>query len=383
VELLAAEHDPGARDALIKRAKMLAMNGASAQAFDFRPSALSFDVGSEPPAPSWIVVGQLERKQVGVLSADTGAAKSIVSQNLALQGIAGLDWLGCETRMRRVLYIDEENPCSTAIRRLKAMGLQDGELNRLRYYDRKGLSIGDGGRTDQWLDAELEGFKPDLLIIDTLMASTAVADTNDNGQAVKMMKHLRALAEARDLAVLVLHHERKQSREHPNSSGQAMMGARQWAGQADVHMTLTVASAMDVQEGDALVNPEALKRLRKTFKWRPAEKDREGEPNRPQLVSVTSEKGEEGKLLWMLVENEGEDKTPSAADSLASAIGEAVQRSDGELRTAEIAKAVGHDAQGKAFRRALEAAVDHDYIAKAKHGTYAAGSATLLGLLDV
>jgi hypothetical protein len=395
-KLLADEPDAAKRTALVKRAEVQAMNEASDEALS-GPSPLSFDLDDDPPAPVWVVVDQVQRKQVVAVSADTGAAKSIVAQHLAVQGVAGLPWLGNETRLDRVLYLDEENPRSTVVRRLKAMGLQNREFgSKLRYYNREGLSIGDGGQTDAWVDQECESFRPDLIIIDTLMAATAIAETNDNGQAVKMMKHLRALAERFNCAVLVLHHERKRSKEHPNSSGQAMMGARQWAGQADVHMTLTVASPLDVRDfgpplpadanaaelaADGRVSREAARSLRKTFRWLPAEKDREGEPNLPQLVSVTSEKGEDRRLLWMLVENEGAlvDEQPTEEDALAVQIGAFVQTQPGEVKRSDIAQGVGRDAEDITFKRSLVSAVERDYIAKgAKQGKYASGSAKVL-----
>ena len=142
-QLLAAETDATKRKALVKRAEVKAVNDAPAEAFA-GPAYLDFDTDCEPPAPDWLIVDQLERRQVAVLSADTGAAKSILSQHLAVQSVAGLDWLGCETRIDRVLYIDAENPRNTAMRRLKALGVQRGELgSRLRYFNRQGLSIGE------------------------------------------------------------------------------------------------------------------------------------------------------------------------------------------------------------------------------------------------
>jgi len=398
--LLAAEPSADKRSALVKRAELQAMGKASGEALD-GASPMNFDVDGDLVSPDWIVVGQIERNQVVVLSADTGAAKSILSQHLAVQTVAGLDWLGCETRAERVLYLDEENPERTVKRRLKALGIEQAELgSRLRYFNRKGLSIGDGGTTDAWLAAECESFRPDLIIIDTLMAATAIDETNDNGKAVKMMKHLRGIAEQYDCAVLVLHHERKQSKDHPNSSGQAAMGARQWIGQADAQMTLTVASPMDVREwdsplGDAQLQsmsaaelakdgriwPEARRRLRKTFKWLPQEKDREGEPNRPQIVSVTSEKGNESQLLWMLVEHEGEylsEHAESELDAVAVQIGAFVQSAGSEIKRADIAKGVARDATDITFRRALAEAVERGYIAKVKQGMYAPGPEKVL-----
>lgn len=380
--VLAAEPDAKKRDAIVKQAKMLAMNGASREGLEITAAPLTFDLDAEPDPPRWVIVGQLERRQVAVLSADTGAAKSIVSQSLAVQAVGDLDWLGYETRAQRVLYIDEENPGLTVERRLKAMGLQPDELGtRLHYFNREGLSIGDDGKTDAWLQAECEAFKPDLIIIDTLMAATAIADTNDNGLAVRMMKHVRGLAERFDAGVLVLHHERKQSLMHPNSTSQMAMGARQWIGQADVQMTMKIASVMErSQEG--LISEAAVERLRKSFSFLPGDKDREGELNRPVLVSVTSEKGEEKRLLWMLVENEGEALTEdeeTARDSVAQQIGAWVQAQEGEQKTAAIAKGVNRKAEDPTFKRGLAEAEKAKYVTRVKRGSYAAGTERALG----
>jgi len=86
-------------------------------------------------------------------------------------------------------------------------------------------------------------------------------------------------------AILLLHHERKQSKDNPRLSGQAMMGARQWAGQADSHMTLTVESDFTETETE-----HGTFETRGTFKWKPAEKDRDGQLNRSRRVAVTSER---------------------------------------------------------------------------------------------
>jgi RecA-family ATPase len=346
-EVLAAQPSEAERKALVKRAKLEALGKASGEALD-GPAPMNFDVDGDLVSPDWIVVGQIERNQVVVLSADTGAAKSILSQHLAVQTVAGLDWLGCETRAERVLYLDEENPERTVKRRLKALGIEQAELGaRLRYFNRKGLSIGDGGMTDAWLPSECESFRPDLIIIDTLMAATAIDETNDNGKAVKMMKHLRQLAEQFDCAVLVLHHERKQSKDHPNSSGQAAMGARQWIGQADAQMTLTVASPMDVREWDSPLGDEQLARM----------------------------------SADVLVEHEGEylsEHAETELDAVAVQIGAFLQSLGRETKRADIAKGVARDAKDKTFRRALDAAVERSYIAKVKQGIYAPGSEKVL-----
>jgi len=268
-----------------------------------------------------------------MLSGDTGAAKSIVGQALAVAATAGEPWLGRDVYARRVLYVDEENPRRTAKGRLRALDVPPDSHDRLRYANRKGLAIGDGGASDAWLEKHLREFEPDLIIIDTLMAATAIDDQNSNPEAVRMMKHLRALAERFTCAVLVLHHERKQSKDHPKSSGQAAMGARQLIGQADAHMTLTVESEFSEDETD-----RGTFETRRTFKFRPAEKDREGGVNGVRCVAVTSEREANRRLIWMRVEDEGPVEGEAGLDEK---IIDALAEADAPLTRAELAAICG------------------------------------------
>ena len=326
---------------------------------EWRPQPLAFDFEADTSPPDWIVAGLIERGTVVVLSGDTGAAKSIVTSSLLPAALNDEDWIGRRTNAARVLVLDEENPDRLVTSRLKALGVENEHRDRLRYYSRSGLAVGDGGASDAWLRAELEEFSPDLLIIDTLMAACAVEDTNSNAEAVRVMKALRALAAEYGCAVLLLHHERKQSVDHPKSSGQAMMGARQWAGQADAHMTLTVESDL-IEEGD---------KLRRTFKFRPAEKDRDGRLNEPRRLAVESEKDAAGRLLWMSVTDEGSLREQGVQDAHAEKIIEALR--DGDLATGQIAQACGvKSADDGAFKRALGSLAEAGKIEKPKRGHY-------------
>lgn len=339
---------------------------------DWQAAPLALDFELDPPAPRWIVRRLIERGTVAVLSGDTGAAKSIAADALAVAICLDAAWLDHETYAQRVLVVDEENPERIVRSRLKALGMTNEASERLRYFNRVGFKLGDNAETDARLRAELEEFRPDLVIVDTVMAACELEDVNNNAEAVRILKTVRGLAREFDCAFLLLHHERKRSKEHPASSGQAMMGARQWAGQADVHMTLTVET--DLVEDDA--ETEGHRELRRTFKWRPAEKDRDGRPNIPQRVAVTSEKDAAGRLVWMVVESEG-DIRPAESDTeaLAIAIAEFVHRADAETTTAEVAKATHRNPQDSTFKRALGAAKDAGYVKSERRGRWIAGVA--------
>ncbi len=336
-----------------------------------RPTPLALDFDTVPDAPDWIVHRLIERGTVVVLSGDTGSAKSIVSSSLIPAALQDGSWLGHRCDVRRVMVVDEENPERLVAARLRALGVRNDMRDRLRYFSRQGVALGDGEKWDSWVRAELENFRPDLLVIDTLMAACDVEDTNSNSEAVRVMKHLRALAREFGCAILLLHHERKRSKEHPASSGQAMLGARQWAGQADAQMTLTVES--DLIEDDADTDGHVT--LRRSFKFRPAEKDRDGRSNVPRRVAVESEKDAAGRLLWMRVADEGPITDESAQDAAESSIVATLAgaEGDGVMTTADLAAAFGErDPRNPSgtFRRALRAAQESGRIEQVKRGRY-------------
>ena len=372
--VLAAESDPSARAALVTRAQMIAMNAATdgaltASALGPFTAPLAFDFEAEPPAPDWAVVGVVERGTVVHLDGDTGAAKSIMQSSLVSDCLAGCDWLGHETRVHRVSVVDEENPERLVRERLAALGTPGEQLHRLAYFSRAGAQIGDGGAADAGLRERLASFRPCLLIIDTLMAACAVEDANSNAEAVRVMGALRQLAKEHNCGVIILHHERKRSKDHAAfGSGQATLGARQWVGQADGQMTITVETDLIAEATDD------GEHLRRTFRWRPAEKDRDGRVNLTHRVAVDSEKDERGRLLWMTVHDEGViEKATTETDALARSIGSFVQAADEPVKRAEIAAAVGRDSKDSTFDRALKAAVSVAFVQSGGYGKYAAG----------
>lgn len=333
------------------------------------PVPLPLDFNAVPDPPDWIVDRLVERGTVVVLSGDTGSAKSIVSQALVPAALSGTEWLGHGTAVDRLMVVDEENPERLVTARLRALGTTNGVTGSLRYFSRQGVALGDGGAWDAWVRLELEAFRPDLLVIDTLMAACAVEDTNSNSEAVRVMKALRALAREFRCAILLLHHERKRAKDHPASSGQAMMGARQWAGQADAQMTLTVESDLIEDEPDE----DGCRHLRRTFKFRPAEKDRDGRSNVPRRIAVESEKDEAGRLLSMTVSDEGPITEDTRTENVEVAILSALH--DGEtLATGALAAAAGEDDPSKpsgTFKRALAGLVETGRVERPKRGHYA------------
>jgi hypothetical protein len=326
--------------------------------------ALALDFDKEPELPEYLVDRLIERQVVAVLSGDTGAAKSIVASDLLVAAIQERDWLGRNVEARRVLALDEENPERLVRARLRALGAKNEVRQRLRYFSRLGTRLG----ADDWLDwlrHETQSHGADLLTVDTAMAATA-AEVNDNDSVVRLYSGLRQLATDLNVAVLLLHHERKQQPGQTRDPGQAMLGARQWAGQADTHLTLRVASPMTDEP-----TAEGHRRLRREFTLR-MPKVRDGEPDVAETVAVTSEKDHANRLLWMRVASEGavepaEDRATSLSKEMSELLTEF-----GEMRTGQLAAKLGMESKDGTFTRARDKALAEGRIVLVKYGVYGA-----------
>jgi len=211
---------------------------------------LRLDFEEEPEPPDYLVAGLVERGSLVVLSGDTGAGKSIVSSALVMSVLRGEEWLGREVERGRAVVIDEENPAARVRRRLGSLGLTNADREQLAYYCRAGVLLGTDDE-DAWLRSVVEHCRPgDLLVIDAATSAAGV-DINDNAEVARLMSRLRRIAEATGVTIVLLHHERKRQPGAPRDAGQSMMGARQWAGQADVHLAFAVAGPYVESEPDS------------------------------------------------------------------------------------------------------------------------------------
>jgi hypothetical protein len=328
------------------------------------PLPLELDFDEEPEAPDYVVDRLLERQTVTILSGDTGAGKSILAQSLTVAICSGREsWLGRELFGERVLVIDEENGGRVVRSRLRALGMTNKHRERLRYFNRAGFCIGEPEWTAILLK-EAGKHAADLIIIDTAMAATS-ADVNDNDAVARLFGDaLRPLASELNAAVLVLHHERKQQVNQPTDPGQAMMGARQWAGQADTHLSLRRKEELSEQplEGDK-------RALRSEFLIC-APKVRDGEVHPKRIVVVSSEK-QGNRLLSMSVEDGGiHEREPSKHQTTMGRIAELLNEK-GEMKRGGILTALS-DIADTTIDRAISEAVVEGLIVKVKHGLYRA-----------
>lgn len=307
--------------------EMRARDGAAAAVPNNR-TPLDLDFDAPAPPPDYLVHGLLERGTLGVLSGDTGAAKSIVASDLQVAVAVGRDWLASTVDQGRILVLDEENPPRLIRARLGALGMDNSHRDQVRYFSGLGATLGADDWLD-WLKAEASSHHADLVVIDTAAAATAV-DVNDNTEVARLLGHLRRIARDLHLVVLILHHERKPQAGQTRDTGQAMMGARQWAGQADTHLSLAVATELVAEPTES-----GHQRLTRRFKVA-LPKSRDGETSPPAEITVTSEKDPARRLLWMSVDA----SQPEIENSLTTRALTALQAAGQPLSAAKITAAL-------------------------------------------
>jgi hypothetical protein len=326
---------------------------------------LEFDFEAPPEPPRYLVDGLFERGTVNIISSDTGAGKTWLSCALIAASLGETDWLARRVDARRVIAIDEENPAGVIRARLRALGVTNQQVERLHYASRQGASLGEAEWNGWLLDQAIE-HDADLILVDTVMAATSIDDVNDNTQAVAIYKGLRAIAEEADLAVVLFHHHRKSQTGQQRGGGQAMMGGRQWAGQADAHLTLRKVDQLATSEkaGEHHFNIEIS-----------IEKLRNGIETPPELIRVEI-CCEEDCLLTAAIENLGlAEREPSKAEALALSMYDAL-RDGGPCKVGKLAEALDVPKGSGTWERARQIALKRGWISQVGEGVgiYEAGA---------
>jgi hypothetical protein len=326
---------------------------------------LEFDFELPPEPPNYVVTGLFERGTVNIVSSDTGAGKTWLSCSLIAAALGQTEWLGRDVEARRVIAIDEENPPAVIRGRLRALGVTNEQVVNLRYSSRQGASIGDAD-WNGWLLEQATEHGADLILVDTVMAATNITEVNDNTEAVAIYKGLRAVAEEADLAVVLFHHHRKSQAGQPRGGGQAMMGGRQWAGQADTHLTLQkkTSDAAETQDGRSEYQVE----LR-------VEKLRNGIEPPPEEIQIEA-CNEDGCLVSAAVQSLGVAKRePSKSEVLARRMRDSLNGS-GPVKIGRLAETLGEEKGSGTWERARNLALREGWIVRAREGTgvYDAGA---------
>ena len=177
------------------------------------------EFGSGPPV-EWIVRGVLPRAELAVVYGESGSGKSFLALDLCAAITRGLVWRDKRTHIGRVVYVCAEGA--------------GGFKGRLRAYaSRHNVSlaelpavIADAPNLLEQTDAAalygaiIKWGKPDVIVIDTLSATTPGGNENSGEDMGRVLSHCKLLHRKTGALVVLIHHSGKD----------ATKGARGWSG---------------------------------------------------------------------------------------------------------------------------------------------------------
>jgi AAA domain/Primase C terminal 2 (PriCT-2) len=184
------------------------------------------------PHRHWLYGTYLIRGEITVVAAPGGAGKTALATGIAVELATGVELLGekiYKASDLKALFINAEDGGAEIARRVQAfclahahklMGQSLGRLYvaaaddaRLRHLtflkttERNVSSLDQAGF--QVLEAALEQLRPDLVVLDPLVAFCGGGNMNDNAVMSLVIRELKRLATKFDCAILVVHHTRK------------------------------------------------------------------------------------------------------------------------------------------------------------------------------
>lgn len=224
-----------------------------------QPRFLSIDDLTHMPKPTWLIEGLFEDDSLVMLAGPSYSFKSFLLLDWLLCIATGRKWLGRPTVHCKVLYVLGEGKSSLMKRIsawLKYNEISPDEMKVVNEYFRVSFEVpqmASKPSVDNLLaDLEAEGFKPDVIAIDTFARAMVGKDENDamdTGVWIDQADRLRQLG----YGVIFLHHTKKNTEFGVQYRGStAIMGAMDTAMtliRNDRTCTLTITKQKDHDEG--------------------------------------------------------------------------------------------------------------------------------------
>lgn len=218
-----------------------------------------FDPQDVPRRP-WLVPGYLMRGAVSLLSGAGSAGKSSIVIAWAVHGSLGFPfgrfqpagstkWLIYNTeddrdeqrrRITATLTHLNRHPEDLAGRVIRCGPTKVGTLIEV---DANAGTIRFTAAWHQLMDL-IDAHKPDVVVLDPLV-ELHTAEENDNTMLRAVVAHLRAMAQAKKIAVLLLHHARKGALAGDMDGAR---GASSIVGAARIHLTVATMTREEAQE---------------------------------------------------------------------------------------------------------------------------------------
>lgn len=284
---------------------------------------LAYMASHEPPPVDWIIDRFAARDEVTLLHGAAGIGKSMLMQSAAVAVTEGKSVAGWPTKKGRAIYLDAENGRNEVHRRAHAMGAAEG----LAYYLAEGAHI---ERDRDEIARLVRTERADLLVIDSLRRLTPGADENSSDEMLPAIAALSWIARHEHVAVVVIHHDRKDGITYRGSSVTEDQVQIRW------HLTREVR---DIENRCKLSNDKMRVAEMQPDRWI------EIEPNGAHLADAP-------------------DPDDIGGPELMSPVLDALQAADVPLNLSDVARAIGRDRTDGSVRRALDKLLQSERIEK-------------------
>src|ERR1022692_2149611 len=192
---------------------------------------------STGPQTQWLVEGLWSDQAVGILGGEPKCCKSFLALDVALSVASGAACLRQfpVRRTGKVLIFPAEDKLDVVRRRLESIACAaqvDFESLPIEVITAPSLRL-DTSADRLRLTQTVQDLQPILLILDPLIRLHRV-DENDASQIGALLSFLRELQRQFNLAVMLVHHARKDS--HSSRPGQALRGSSELHGWGDSNL---------------------------------------------------------------------------------------------------------------------------------------------------
>ncbi|MTF40381.1 AAA family ATPase [Cyanobacterium aponinum] len=181
----------------------------------------------ESSAEDWLIPSILPVGETLLLTALPKVGKTLLANDIAYAVISGTEVMGEKAKQGKVLYIGSDETPRSLVRRFQSRGfdlLPEAKTNLriMTHLDLSDLST---------LESELEDFKPDLVIIDSLTSITLDLGVSEkDSEFARYIYRLKDVLKKYNSSCVLIHHENKNSEAQGicKISGSARIPAAVW-----------------------------------------------------------------------------------------------------------------------------------------------------------
>lgn len=165
---------------------------------------------SSLPDPLWIVQNALERSSLSLLVGRYGSYKSFCALDIALSIATGESWAGLGSRQAPVLYLAGEGAAGLKSRIDAWEAMRQVQVDDAYFSLVPEMPLFDSPEDFHWLNDQIAGIKPGLVIVDTVARASVGLDENSTRDMGIFIKYCDTLVQQHQTHVLLVHHTGKE-----------------------------------------------------------------------------------------------------------------------------------------------------------------------------